>query len=152
MKKSILVRVALVACMAVLSLTPALAQEQSSEAAGATASAKGAVAATGQAASSGAEWVSDFSTYVANCVVGPRNGDVLIRCYNVGFTASNPRNVQCQPRNSPSQFTNFADQFACQVIGTSSANGGTVWFRVRRLDAPGWGWGQNLNINLHVVQ
>jgi hypothetical protein len=155
MKKNVFVRVALVACMAVLSLTTtALAQEESSEAAAqqAAASEKAAVAATGQTASSGAEYVSDYSTYVANCVVGPRTGDTLVRCYNVGFTASNPRNVQCQARNPRTEFINYPDQFACQVIGTSSANGGTVWFRVRRLDVPGWGWGQNLNINLHVVQ
>ena len=104
MKKIVLVRGALVACMAVLSLTTtALAQEQSSEAAApkAAASEKAAGAATGLTVSgSGAEWVSDYSTYVGNCVVGPRGGDVLFRCYGFGFTANTPRNVQCQPRNS----------------------------------------------------
>lgn len=85
------------------------------------------------------------------CTIGPRGGDTLFRCFNLGFVAS-PRLVQCQTRNNPTQFTNFPDQFGCQIIGTTAQNNGSVWVRIRRLDAPGGGWGQNLQINLLVVK
>jgi hypothetical protein len=150
MKRSLIIGVAFIACTGLL--RTGLAQAQSPSAP----PAQSVVQAQGQAedptVSGMVPETVDPSRFIAGvCTVGPRSGDVLFDCTGFGFSAS-PTNVICQPRNNPSQFINFPDQFACQIIGTTSANNGSVWFRIRRLDAAGAGWGQNLQANILVVR
>jgi hypothetical protein len=149
MNKSLIVAVAFVACAVVLRTGLAQAQSPSS-------STQSAVKAEGVAVEANDRGIQpqfvDPNRFIAgNCSVGPQGGDVLFRCFGFGFFFS-PTLVLCQTRNSNSQFINFPDQFACQIIGTTSQDNGSVWFRIRRLDAPGGGWGQNLQANILVVR
>lgn len=155
MKKSLIIVAALVACMVVFTLMTGLAQAQSlgpsSGVPGDQVDEDEGEAAVPTEDTSEREFVDPNRFLTGVCTIGPRGGDVLFRCFNIGFVVS-PRLVLCQTRNNPTQFINFPDQFACQVIGTTSQNNGSVWVRIRRLDIPGAGWGQNLQINLLVVR
>lgn len=149
MKKSVFARAALVGCMLALSITTGFAQEQ-----GSTAASEKVERATGPAVESSQDspqFIDPFRIYAGTCTVGPRNGDVIFRCWNLGFRSAAPRTVQCQTRNHPAQPILWPDQFACQVIATSPSLNGSVWVRIRRLDAPGVGWGQNLQASLLVI-
>jgi hypothetical protein len=137
-KKSLIIGAALVACMVVLTLLSGLAQAQGP-------------ASPGGPASPPAGMVDPTQFYAGVCTIGPQLGDVLYRCFNLGFTNSSPWIILCQPRNAPEQFVNLTDQFACHIIGASLDDNGSVWFRIRRLDLPGAGWDQNLQINLLVI-
>lgn len=154
MKKSLIIVAALVACMVVFTPMTGLVQAESLGPAGALGEDLVEEGEDEAAAASEIEpaFVNSFDIFTRSCIVGPRGGDTLFRCGFVGFGGSVPRNVQCQTRNSPAQFINFPDQFACQVIGTTSQQNGSVWVRIRRLDSPGAGWGQNLRIDLLVVR
>lgn len=151
MKKSLILVAALIACTVVFTLMTGFVQAQSlsppsiniEEDEG-----KAEVPTEGDLAPA---FVDPNLFLTGVCTIGPRGGDVLFRCFNLGFFFS-PRLVSCQTRNNPSDFVNFPDQFACQIIGTTSQDNGSVWVRIRRLDAPGAGWGQNLQINLLVVR
>ena len=101
----------------------------------------------------GAEFVDPNRFFTGVCTIGPRAGDVLFRCFNLGFTNPSPRLVLCQTRNHPAEFVNYSDQFACQVIGTNLQDNGSVWVRIRRMDdgTTSSSWGQNLQINLLIV-
>ncbi len=142
------------ACMAALSSLSgvALAQSPSAERAPKLAVAEGAVerSATGDAST---QYVDPNRFAMAACSVGPRNGDVYFRCYNIGFTTANPYLVLCQTRNPDDDSSNYPDQFSCQVTGTSLLDNGSVWVRIRRMDdgPTSSSWGQNLKINLLVV-
>jgi hypothetical protein len=140
-----------ITCMVVLSGV-AQAQSPSADLAPRLAVAEGA-AEEGAQGAVGAQFVDPYRFLTGVCTVGPRYGDVLFRCYNLGFTNATPRLVHCQTRNHPDEFLNFPDQFACQVIGTSLLDNGSVWVRIRRIDdgTTASGWGQNLKINLWVV-
>jgi hypothetical protein len=96
-------------------------------------------------------FVGSNQFYTGVCTIGPRSGDVYFTCWNLGFTSSAPRLVLCQTRNSQNQWTNWPDQFGCQVIHADNLQNGRVFVKVRRLDTNGAGWGQNLQINLLVV-
>jgi hypothetical protein len=90
------------------------------------------------------QFVDPFRIYAGTCTVGPRNGDVIFRCWNLGFNSGCTANgAVSDARNYPTQPIFWQDQFACQVIRTSPLANGSVWVRIRRLDAPGGGWGQN---------
>jgi hypothetical protein len=148
MKKSVFARAALVACTLALSITTGFAQEQS------TAASAKVERDTGSSLQSSGElpqFVDPFRIYAGTCTIGPRNGDVIFRCWNLGFHSVVPRTVQCQTRNHPTQPIFWQDQFGCQVIRTSPLANGSVWVRIRRLDAPGAGWGQNLQASLLVI-
>jgi hypothetical protein len=150
MKRSFIIGLAFIACTGVL--RTGLAQAQSPS----VAPPQSVVQAQGQAQDPTMggpvpELVNPNRFIAGVCTVGPRSGDTLFDCTGFGFSAS-PTNVICQPRNNPSQFINFPDQFACQIIGTTPASGGSVWFKIRRLDAPGAGWGQNLQADILIVQ
>ena len=41
-----------------------------------------------------AQFVDPNRFFTGVCTVGPRTGDVLFRCYNLGFTNASPRLVQ----------------------------------------------------------
>ena len=97
------------------------------------------------------EYVGSGQFYTGVCTIGPRAGDIYFNCWNLGFTSSAPRLVLCQTRNSQNQWTNWPDQFGCQVIHADNFQNGRVFVKVRRLDNNGAGWGQNLQINLLVV-
>lgn len=96
------------------------------------------------------QFVDQNQFFTGDCIIGPRSGDVIFTCTGIGFSSSSPRLVLCQTRNSPSEPTDFPDQFACQVTRTSP---GSVTVRIRRIDdgTDSSGWGQNLRINLLVV-
>jgi hypothetical protein len=143
MKKRLIIVAALVACMVVFTLMTGLVQAQSLDPSGVE-----TVEAEGNDTPLD---LVQLAMFMSNCSVGPRLGDTFIGCAFVGFGNTVPRNVQCQTRNANTEFINFPDQFACQIIGTSGANGGTVFIKIRRLDIPGAGWGQNLQVNLLVV-
>jgi hypothetical protein len=151
MKKSVFARAPLVGCMLALSITTGFAQEQSGTAASAKVERDTAPAVESSGVSP--QFVDPFRIYAGTCTVGPRNWDVIFRCWNLGFTSNAPRTVQCQTRNHPTQPILWPDQFACQVIRTSALANGSVWVRIRRLDAGtgGAGWGQNLQVSLLVV-
>ena len=152
MKKSLIIGVAFVACTVVLRTGLAQAQSPSAAPTQSVVQAQGPVEEDPTLGSEvGPKFVDPSRFLTGVCTVGPRSGDVLFRCFNIGFSSS-PRLVLCQTRNDPSQFTNFPDQFACQIIGTTSEDNGSVWFRIRRLDIPGAGWGQNLLADILVVQ
>jgi len=148
MKRSLIIGLAFIACTVVLRTRLAQAQGTSS-------STQSVVKAQGPAEDPTMGEIPqtvDPSRFLAGvCTVGPRSGDTLFRCFGFGFSSS-PTLVLCQTRNNPKQFTNFPDQFACQIIGTSSQNNGSVFFRIRRLDLPGKGWGQNLQANILIVK
>ena len=137
-----------------LTLMSGLAQAQSPSAsmkAVERAEGKAEGAAQGGVAS---QFVSQDRFFTGVCTIGPRGGDVLFRCFNIGFrNGQSVRNVHCQTRNDPAQFINWPDQFSCQVIGTTAQDNGSVWVRIRRMDdgTGASGWGQNLKINLLVV-
>src|SRR5688500_10669457 len=80
----------------------------------------------------GVQFVDPNRFFTGSCTVGPRTGDVLFRCFGLGFTNASPRLVHCQTRNPVAEFVNYPDQFACQVIGTSLLDNGSVWVRIRR--------------------
>jgi hypothetical protein len=141
-------------CMVMLTSLNGAAQAQSASADQATkfavAEAPVERAASGDAAT---QYVDPNRFAMGACTVGPRSGDVFFRCYGLGFTTPNPYLVHCQTRNANDDFSNYSDQFACQVIGTSLLDNGSVWVRIRRMDdgTTASGWGQNLKVNLLVV-
>ena len=151
MKKSLIRGAALAACMVVLTLMSGLAQAQSpSSRTGAVEEDEGKVQ-EGSEERATPQFVGPTQFFTGDCTIGPQGGDVLFRCFNLGFTNPYPRLILCQTRNAPEEFTDYADQFACQVIGATLEDNGSVWVRIRRLDLPGAGWGQNLHINLLVI-
>jgi len=143
-----------IASIVLLTSLTGVAQEQSPSAARATGVAIAERAAE-QAPDAAVtpQFVDPNRFFTGVCTVGPRSGDVLFRCYNLGFTNVSPRLVHCQTRNNPAEFVNYDDQFACQVIGTTLQDNGSVWVRIRRMDdgTGSSGWGQNLQINLWIV-
>jgi hypothetical protein len=151
MKKSLILGAALVACMVVLTLMSGLAQAQSPSSR--TVEAEEDEGKVQEVTEEGImpQFVDPNRFFTGDCTIGPRGGDVLFRCFNLGFTNPSPRLILCQTRNATEEFVNFADQFACQVIGATLQDNGSVWVRIHRLDIPGAGWGQNLHINLLVI-
>jgi hypothetical protein len=151
MKKNLIIGAALVACMVVLTLMNGLAQAQSP--ASRTVAVEEDEGKVQQVTEEGITplFVDPTRFFTGDCTIGPRSGDVLFRCFNLGFTNPSPRLILCQTRNAPEQFVDFPDQYACQVIGATLQDNGSVWVRIRRLDIPGGAWTQNLHINLWVV-
>jgi hypothetical protein len=151
MKKSLIIGTALVACMVVLTLMSGLAQAQSpsSRTVGVEED-EGKVQEVPEGGIT-PQFVDPNQFFTGDCTIGPRGGDVLFRCFNLGFINPSPSLILCQTRNAPEEFIDFTDQFACQVIGATLQDNGSVWVRIRRLDIPGSGWGQNLHINLLVI-
>ena len=150
MKKSLIVAAALIACTVMLTLITGLAQAQS------LASPTTRVEEDeGEAeAPPGDEiqplFVDPNQFFAGACIIGPQSGDVIFRCFNLGFPSASPRTVHCQLRNSAAEPTAFQDQFACQVVRTSP---GAVTVRIRRIDdgTGSSGWGQDLRLNLFIV-
>jgi hypothetical protein len=138
MKKSLIIGAALVGCMVVLMLMSRLAQAQSP------------IIVEGPA--SLPEGVVDPNLLFAGvCTIGPQIGEVLYRCFNLSFSNPSPWIILCQTRNAPGEPAPYTDQFACQVLGATLQDNGSVWVRIRRLDIPGAGWDQNLQINLLII-
>jgi hypothetical protein len=144
---------AVITWMAVLTSLSGVAQAQSTSAVAPKVTVAERAAEQEPGGGVDAQFVDPNRFFTGVCTVGPRTGDVLFRCYNLGFTNASPRLVSCQTRNNPTEFVNFEDQFACQVIGTSLLDNGSVWVRIRRIDdgTAASGWGQNLQINLSIV-
>jgi hypothetical protein len=63
------------------------------------------------------------------------------------LTSATPSVVIVQPRQSDNQDHNWGDEFAVQVISTTSTS---VLCLIRRVDAAS-GWGQNLRLDLVIV-
>jgi hypothetical protein len=153
MKKSLIAGAALVACMVVLTCMTGLAQAQNPSSLSTSVAQDEGEAEEIPTDAIAPQFVAPNRCWVGVCTIGPRNGDILFRCFNFGFSNSPPI-VFCQTRNHPSQFINFPDQFACQVIGTTSQDNGSVWFRIRRIDdgTGSSGWGQNLQASILVCR
>jgi hypothetical protein len=154
MKKRLIVGAVLVACTIVLTLINGLAQAQSlsSPPMGVEEDEGQAERLTEDAITP--QFVDPNRFFTGVCTIGPRSGDAVFTCFDLGFTNSIPRLVLCQTRNHPSEPVDFSDQFACQVTRTSIANNGSVTVRIRRIDdgTTASGWGQNLQINLLIVE
>src|SRR5262245_49796482 len=133
MTRSLIVRTVIVNMVA-LTFMSGVTQAQSPAGSDRTPAVDAAAAELNAEALLGAEFVGPSRFYTGVCTIGPRSGDVLFRCYNLGFTNPSPRLVLCQTRNHPAEFVNYPDQFACQVIGATLQDNGSVWVRIRRID------------------
>lgn len=152
MKTRIIVAAALIACTVMLTLHTGLAQAQSPSAPSTPAlqveQDEGEAEAVTSALGIAPQFVSEFALYAGACIVGPRLGDLIFTCFNLGFPSANPLTVHCQLRNSPADAIAYPDQFACQVLSTSP---GSVTVKIRRIDLAGAGWAQDLRLNLLIV-
>ena len=78
------------------------------------------------------------------------NQDVLVKAEGFNFSVPKPQVILLQSRQSDNNVFNWPDQFALQVIETSSD---FIKFLVRRLDnhADPTQWGQELRIDFLIV-
>ena len=72
---------------------------------------------------------------------------LLVAVKGLKLTTATPRVVLVQPRQAVNQNLGWSDEFAVQVITTSTTE---IQVLVRRLDANS-GWGQNLRLDLLIV-
>ena len=81
--------------------------------------------------------------------IGPRSGDIRFNITGFNFSNSSPWCVLFQSRQGENVDNGWPDQFAIQVINTTTTS---IRVRVRRIDNPehGNGWGQNLTLNFLI--
>jgi len=72
---------------------------------------------------------------------------LLVVVKGLNLTTSTPAVVLVQPRQSVNQNMGWSDEFAVQVITTSTTE---IQVLVRRVDANS-GWGQNLRLDFFIV-
>jgi len=75
------------------------------------------------------------------------NQDLLVSVQGLNLTTNTPAVVLVQPRQSVNQSLGWSDEFAVQVITTSTTE---IQVLVRRLDQNA-GWGQNLRLDFFIV-
>jgi hypothetical protein len=75
------------------------------------------------------------------------NQDLLVAVQGLNLTTNTPAVVLVQPRQSVNQSLGWSDEFAVQVITTSTTE---IQVLVRRIDA-NTGWGQNLRLDFFIV-
>ena len=75
------------------------------------------------------------------------NQDMLVVVSGLNLTTNTPAVVLVQPRQSVNQNLGWSDEFAVQVITTSTTE---IQVLIRRLDANS-GWGQNLRLDFFIV-
>jgi hypothetical protein len=73
--------------------------------------------------------------------------ELLVVVKGLNLTTSTPAVVLVQPRQAVNQNLGWSDEFAVQVITTSTTE---IQVLVRRLDANS-GWGQNLRLDFFIV-
>ena len=75
------------------------------------------------------------------------NQDLLVAVTGLNLTTNTPAVVLVQPRQSVNQSFGWSDEFAVQVITTSTTE---IQVLVRRLDA-NTGWGQSLRLDFLII-
>jgi len=75
------------------------------------------------------------------------NQDMLVVVSGLNLATNTPAVVLVQPRQSVNQNLGWSDEFAVQVITTSTTE---IQVLIRRLDANS-GWGQNLRLDFFIV-
>ena len=75
------------------------------------------------------------------------NQQMLVVVQGLNLTTNTPAVVLVQPRQSVNQNLDWSDEFAVQVITTSTTE---IQVLVRRLDMNS-GWGQNLRLDFFIV-
>jgi hypothetical protein len=73
--------------------------------------------------------------------------ELLVAVKGLNLTTNTPAVVLVQPRQAVNQNLGWSDEFAVQVITTSTTE---IQVLVRRLDANS-GWGQNLRLDFFIV-
>jgi len=75
------------------------------------------------------------------------NQDMLVVVSGLNLTTNTPAVVLVQPRQSVNQNLGWSDEFAVQVVTTSTTE---IRVLVRRLDVNS-GWGQNLRLDFLII-
>ena len=75
------------------------------------------------------------------------NQDMLVVVIGLNLTTNTPAVVLVQPRQSVNQNLGWSDEFAVQVVTTSTTE---IRVLVRRLDVNS-GWGQNLRLDFLII-
>jgi hypothetical protein len=103
-------------------------------------------------AEGGADFVDAARLHVGHVIVGPSAKDKRVKVEGWNFSSAVPAVVLTHPRQSDNVEEGWSDQFAIQVVETSTTS---VLLRIRRVDVSGGskgaGWGQDLRIDLFVV-
>lgn len=97
-----------------------------------------------------ATFVDAARLHVGSFIAGSSSGDKRIKVDGFNFTNAVPMAVLTQPRQSDNVEQGYPDQFAVQIIETSTTS---ILVRIRRLDvgANETGWGQDLRVDMLII-
>ena len=92
--------------------------------------------------------MKDYVTYGYAIVGSSSTPGLRFTIQGLTLNSGTPNVVLFQPRQSVDEDFGFSDEFAVQVITTSTTQ---ITGRVQRLDNPNTGWGQDLRLDFLII-
>jgi hypothetical protein len=106
------------------------------------------VAATGVGSDRTFGQMKDYVTYGYAIVGASPTPGLRFTITGLTLNSGTPNVVLFQPRQSADQDYGWSDEFAVEVITTSTTQ---ITGRVQRLDNPNSGWGQELRLDFLII-